>query len=91
MNVLAIVAHPDDEIIGVAGTLYNHIQNGDNVKVIIFAEGKSSRCENYEDFDLNTLTDYEYETKNALNILGIYQYEFLALANNRLDSYDFWI
>lgn len=40
MIVAAIVAHPDDEIIGIGGTLYKHIQNGDKVFVYIVCDGR---------------------------------------------------
>jgi LmbE family N-acetylglucosaminyl deacetylase len=34
-NVIVIAAHPDDEIIGVGGTLLKHKENGDNIFWII--------------------------------------------------------
>jgi len=42
-NVLVIVAHPDDEILGVGGTILKHIKNGDQVSVLILGDGESSR------------------------------------------------
>ena len=33
-NVMAIVAHPDDEIIGLGGTFAKHVSQGDNVSVL---------------------------------------------------------
>ena len=35
MNILVIAAHPDDEILGVGGTLCRHVSNGDDVYVCI--------------------------------------------------------
>ena len=34
-NVIVISAHPDDETLGVGGTLIKHIANGDNVYWLI--------------------------------------------------------
>lgn len=34
MNVLVIAPHPDDEIIGVGGTIAKRIAQGDNVYVL---------------------------------------------------------
>ena len=39
MNVLVIGAHPDDETIGVGGTITKHLQNGDEVHIILFSVG----------------------------------------------------
>ena len=39
MNVLVIGAHPDDETIGVGGTIIKHLQNGDKVHIILFSVG----------------------------------------------------
>ena len=39
MNVVVIGAHPDDETIGAGGTIAKHVDNGDNVFIILFSEG----------------------------------------------------
>ncbi|MGL5576492.1 MAG: PIG-L deacetylase family protein [Sarcina sp.] len=88
MKVKVIVAHPDDEIIGVGGTIAKHIANGDEVTVLIMAEGKSSRVNSYADFDKTELEKYEIETKNALDELKVSKFKMLNLPNNRLDSID---
>ena len=43
MRVLVIVAHPDDEVLGVGGTILKHSKNNDFVKVIYLATGITSR------------------------------------------------
>ena len=42
-NVLCIVAHPDDEVLGVGGTLIKHVENGDNVSILILSDGEDSK------------------------------------------------
>lgn len=43
MNILTIVAHPDDEVIGAGGSLARHAASGDDVRVLFMADGVSSR------------------------------------------------
>ena len=38
-RVLAIYPHPDDETIGKAGTLINHVKNGDEVTLVCATMG----------------------------------------------------
>jgi len=38
MNVLVVAAHPDDEILGVGGTLLKHIESGHNVYVCVLTK-----------------------------------------------------
>lgn len=42
-RVLVVAAHPDDEILGVGGTLVRHIDRGDDVRVVIVADCESVR------------------------------------------------
>ena len=44
-NIVCIVAHPDDEVLGLGGTLIKHVNSGDKVFVIILSEGESSKNE----------------------------------------------
>ena len=39
MNILVIGAHPDDEVLGAGATIVKHIQNGDNVFIVLFSVG----------------------------------------------------
>jgi LmbE family N-acetylglucosaminyl deacetylase len=42
-NVLVIGAHPDDELLGVGGTIIRHIKMGDKVFVYLLTDGHTSR------------------------------------------------
>ena len=42
-KILAIVAHPDDEVLGLGGALRKHVVMGHQVKVLILSDGESSR------------------------------------------------
>ena len=43
MSVLIIVAHPDDEIIGMGGTIAKHVSKGDKVCAMYLTDGTASR------------------------------------------------
>ena len=49
-KILAIVSHPDDEIIGCGGTLIKHVKEKDLVKVVFTSESENARS---KDLDIN--------------------------------------
>ena len=44
-RVLVVAAHPDDEVLGCGGTIAKHADAGDQVQVLIVAEGATSRLQ----------------------------------------------
>lgn len=48
MDVLCVVAHPDDEVLGVGGTLARHAESDDDVHICILSDGVTSR---YDEVD----------------------------------------
>ncbi|MDA3789330.1 MAG: PIG-L family deacetylase [Desulfobacula sp.] len=82
MNILIVVAHPDDEIIGIGGSAIKHVQGGDDVYVLILGKGAAYR----DDADMEAINRLEQQTKNAGNIIGfeeIFSYDF---PDNGFDS-----
>lgn len=51
MSVLCIAAHPDDEILGVGGTLARHAATGEGVHICILSDGVTSRYDDVEAAD----------------------------------------
>ncbi len=47
MNILVVVAHPDDEVLGMGGTILKHANQGDKVTVAYLATGITSRRNGY--------------------------------------------
>ena len=43
MNILIIAAHPDDEVLGMGGTMLRHAKENDTVNVMYLATGITSR------------------------------------------------
>lgn len=85
-NILAIVAHPDDEVIGLGGSLRKHVKQGDCVKVLILGDGKSSRENRYRPIEDDIKKMSYNETKNAMKKLGIFEFYKEYLPDNRFDT-----
>ena len=65
MNILVIAAHPDDEVLGLGGTIKKLSKNGNNVKIVIMATGiKARRSKNYSNSDKYEIND---KISNELN------------------------
>ena len=40
-RVLVLAAHPDDEVLGMGGTIAVHTDRGDEVRVVVLTDGSS--------------------------------------------------
>ncbi len=86
-KVLAVVAHPDDEIIGPGGALCKHVSQGDSVYVLILGDGKSSRSEKKKIDEKVKKISFE-ETNKALSVVGVTSFVRESFPDNRFDSVD---
>ena len=48
-KVLVVVAHPDDEVLWVGGTILKHVDNGDEIEILILSSWEDSRWEDVAD------------------------------------------
>jgi len=80
MNVLVVAAHPDDELLGVGGTIASHVANGDRVKVAVMCEGVSSRYNGDRDVEIRK------QANQAAQILGVRELVLGDLPDQRLDT-----
>jgi N-acetylglucosamine malate deacetylase 1 len=87
MNVLVVAAHPDDEVLGCAGTIARHASEGDVVDVLIVAEGAASRDPTRET-KASELKALQEAAAAASRVLGARPPLFGGLPDNRLDSVD---
>lgn len=89
MKILVIAAHPDDEVLGCGGTIAKHADNGDEVSVLIIAEGATSRQPTRDrSVSSSTLNELAKAAQKAAEILGVHSLELLQYPDNRLDSMD---
>jgi|TARA_B110000438_G_scaffold301023_1_gene354850 LmbE family N-acetylglucosaminyl deacetylase len=99
MKVLIIAAHPDDEVLGMGGTITKYVKNGDSVKIIIMATGIFSRRSSNNmnasvyDVDDNILEKMSKQVQNlqknaikASKIMGVKDIEFLDFPDNEMDK-----
>jgi LmbE family N-acetylglucosaminyl deacetylase len=87
-KVLVIAAHPDDEILGVGGTIAKHVNNGDECFVIILGEGMTSRHDNRNQVDSLKVEELHSDTFDAAKIIGYKKVYLENLPDNRFDSVD---
>ncbi|MFZ7133088.1 MAG: PIG-L deacetylase family protein [Eubacteriales bacterium] len=87
-RILVIVAHPDDELLGLGGTIRKRVINGDIADCIILGEGYTSRGERREDTDQKLVSSLHEDAKKAAQITGFRDIYFESLPDNRFDSMD---
>ena len=101
MKILVVSAHPDDEIIGMGGTL-KKISKNNSIEVLFLADGITARkqagfknsnkyevTENQKKSMQKEIEKRKIHAKNALKVLGINQVKFLDLPDNELDLVPF--
>jgi len=81
-RVLVIAAHPDDEVLGMGGTIAGHTGRGDDVRVLVVTDGSSTQ---YPD-DADIRARKEQEALRAAKELGVDDYVHLDLPDMRLDT-----
>ena len=79
MKVLAIVAHPDDEIIGCGGTLIKHKKAGDRLGLVYLGKGREkNNTQNKAKENVLKVLEPEYSKSysfadNKFDVQGIYE------------------
>jgi LmbE family N-acetylglucosaminyl deacetylase len=81
-KVLIVVAHSDDESLGMGGTISKHVNNGDDVFVISMTDGVGSR----ENVKPVFIEERNFAAKNASKILGFEWFKLNNFPDNKLDS-----
>ena len=87
-TVLVVAAHPDDEILGVGGTVARHVAKGDIVYALILGEGQTSRGRHREDIDQNIVDELHKNTLESAKAVGYQEVFFADFPDNRFDHVD---
>jgi len=89
MNILIVAAHPDDEVLGCGGSIAKWSKDGNEVHVLIMAEGVTSRDkERNREQRIEELSILAHSSDQAGGILSAKSVELLDYPDNRMDSVD---
>ena len=82
LRVLVFAAHPDDEVLGMGGTIALHTSRGDEVRIVCVTDGSSTQYPG----DADTRARKKEEARRAATELGVLDYVHLDLPDMRLDT-----
>lgn len=85
-NVLVVAAHPDDELLGVGGTVRRLVNEGACVRAVIMAEGLTSRGVCRFATDKQELKELQEDARRAAREVGYASINFCGLPDNRMDE-----
>ena len=97
MNVLIIAAHPDDEILGMGGTIAKHTSQHDNVTIIYMATGITARKEPAE-YEIKSIPKkiqekwqqeiekLQQDARKSAKLLKVKTVKFFDFPDNKMDG-----
>ena len=98
MKILIVVAHPDDEVLGMGGTIKKLSNQGNELKTIFLSTGILARrpfstkagdnifTEKFLDKVDKKLKKLRTDAKNAAKVLGVDEIDFMDFPDNEMDT-----
>jgi LmbE family N-acetylglucosaminyl deacetylase len=87
--ILVLAAHPDDEVLGMGGTIARYAAMQDMVHIVVAAEGATARDASRDVHASKAeIDDLQIAARKAASILGAQSVRFLGFPDNRCDSID---
>lgn len=83
-KILVVVAHPDDEILGMGGTIAKLSAKGKEVHVLIVTDGSSAQYRDSADLQ-KIIEDKKLETLNACKRVCVKSIHYGGMSDMRLD------
>ncbi|RDB57672.1 GlcNAc-PI de-N-acetylase [Paraeggerthella hongkongensis] len=87
-KILVVAAHPDDELLGEAGTIRRFVDEGVEAHALILAEGLTSRAATRDECDMGELKSLRSDASAAAEVVGYSTIDFCGFPDNRMDSVD---
>lgn len=88
-RILVVAAHPDDEILGCAGSVARFVKEGAEAFTLILGEGKTSRDKKRNATKRKSEIDQlRKEIKRANSLIGVQDVFIRDLPDNRFDQLD---
>ena len=84
--VLAVVAHPDDEVLGCGATLAALANSGAQVHVLCLSDGESSRFLQHDEVVSRLIICRRESALKAAEVLGLASIRFMDFPDNKLDA-----
>lgn len=81
-TILVVAAHPDDEVLGMGGTIARHVIQGDRVHVLFLGDGVGARSGS----ETHLVEERCLAAQSALSVMGAQPGRFLTFPDNRFDS-----
>ena len=99
MKILVVVAHPDDEILGMGGTIKKLSKSKNEIKIVVMATGIAARrsinFKNSTKYNINKTENriitkqihtLKLHARKAVKLLGVTDIEFLNYPDNEMDK-----
>lgn len=87
-NILVVAAHPDDEILGLGGTLKRYSEQGVTINAIILGEGMTSRGTSRTPEMIESVKQLKEDARIAAKTIGIQAVRLCDFPDNRFDQVD---
>lgn len=84
-HILVIAAHPDDEVLGMGGTIRKFVSEGKIVDLLIVTDGSSSQYRDSDQLSI-IIENKKLETRRCANLLGIREIYYGDLPDMKLDT-----
>lgn len=84
-SVLVVAAHPDDEVLGLGGTISKLAADGAKIHLLILTDGSSAQYRNDPKLE-EILKEKERETQACAEILGIETVDYGGFPDMKLDT-----
>ncbi len=87
-KILVVAAHPDDELLGLGGTIRKLANMGKEIHAVILAEGITSRAKTRSEANFSELNELRADALKAAKIVGYSSIDFCDFPDNRMDEVD---